>query len=111
MNLLSIIVPIYKSEFNIPTAIERIEELKERIYNKGFELEAIFVDDGSPDNSFEILKKYKEEKQWIKIVKFTRNFGVPYGALAGLEHAEGDCVTVLVPDMQEIGRASCRERV
>ncbi len=101
MKLLSIIVPIYKSEFNIPVAIERIEELKNRIYNKGFDLEVIFVDDGSPDNSYIVLKKYKAEKKWIKLVKFTRNFGVPYAALAGLEYAKGDCGIVLVPDMQD----------
>ena len=98
--LFSIIVPIYKSELNIPVCISRIEVLQENIKDK-FDIEVIFVDDGSPDNSLSILKDYKKDREWMKIIKFTRNFGVPYGIFAGLEHCKGDCASVLVPDMQD----------
>ncbi|WP_333804613.1 glycosyltransferase family 2 protein [Sulfurospirillum sp.] len=99
-SLFSIVVPIYKSEMNISVAIERIEALKNNISNE-FDVEVIFVDDGSPDNSFKLLSQYKQTRDWIKIVKFTRNFGVPNGILAGLSYVKGDCAVVLVPDMQD----------
>lgn len=98
--LFSIIVPIYKSELNIDEAIKRIEELQNSVKDN-FDLEVIFVDDGSPDKSLEKLLEYKKTKQWIKIIKFSRNFGVPYGIFAGFKFAKGDCATVLVPDMQD----------
>lgn len=98
--LFSIIVPVYKSELNIDVAINRIEELQDSIKNN-FDTEVIFVDDGSPDRSLEILLEYKKTKKWIKIIKLSKNFGVPYGIFAGLEIAVGDCSAVLVPDMQD----------
>lgn len=98
--LFSVIVPIYKSELNIDVAINRIEKLKDNIKDN-FDLEAIFVDDGSPDKSLEKLLIHKKTRDWMKIIKLSRNFGVPYGIFAGLELSKGDCSVVLVPDMQD----------
>ncbi len=96
---LSIIITVYMSEENLKESFPRIVGLRDLMPD--FELEFIFVVDGSPDGSLALLKRYKETHTFIKIISFTRNFGAVNGYLAGLAKSTGDCVTVLPSDLQD----------
>ncbi|MBT3625328.1 MAG: glycosyltransferase, partial [Gammaproteobacteria bacterium] len=91
--ILSIIITVFMSEENLKESFPRIIGLRDQIPD--FELEFIFVVDGSPDDSLGLLRRYKEDHPFIKIISFTRNFGAVNGFLAGLAKSKGDCVTVL----------------
>lgn len=99
MNRLSIIIPVYFNELNIPFLYD---ELKEKILsNQNFEAEIILVDDGSKDSSYKELLKLREKDERFKIVKLSRNFGSHTAILAGFAHATGDCMTMVAADLQE----------
>lgn len=97
--LFSIVVPIYFNEKNIPVTYPRLKKLEKSIEN--VELELIFVDDGSKDNSYEELLKIKKQDPSVKIVKLARNFGSFNAILAGLALATGDCVGIISADLQD----------
>lgn len=100
MKKLSIVVPVYFNELNLPDAIPRLLNLKEKLNN--YDLELIFVDDGSKDKSLDILRKFQSTyPNNICIVKLTRNFGSMSAVQAGLSVAKGECVGVIAADLQD----------
>ena len=100
MKKISIVVPVYFNEPNLPETIPRLLELKKKISE--YELELVFVDDGSKDKSLEILLDFqKKTPNIIKVVKLTRNFGSMAAIQAGMSVASGDCVGVISADLQD----------
>lgn len=100
MKKCSIIVPVYFNEQNLPETIPELLKLNDKI--KDYELELIFVDDGSKDRSFEILLEYKKKyPNIIKVVKLTRNFGSHAAIQAGMKVSTGDCVGKISADLQD----------
>ena len=96
----SIIIPVYQNEHDLPDTIPRLLNLRKPL--AGYELELMFVDDGSCDRSLEILTDHmKQHPESIKIIKLTRNFGQNPAIQAGLRHVTGDCVGIISSDMQE----------
>lgn len=98
MALISIIIPVYNEEENIPGLCVRLQEFAER---SGNEFEFIFIDDGSSDGSFGVLKDLSAKDQRIKILKFSRNFGSHAACLAGLSYARGDACAFISADLQD----------
>lgn len=104
MAVLSIVVPVYQNEANLPEAVPRLLALRERL--PGYRLELVFVDDGSRDRSLEILEDFaRRESAAIRIVQLTRNFGQTPAIQAGLRHASGDCIGIISADLQEAPEA------
>jgi len=100
MKKISIIVPVYFNELNLPETIPRLLNLNDKLPN--YEFEFLFVDDGSKDKSLEILLDYqKKHPDHIKIIKLTRNFGAMAAIQAGLKIAKGDCVGQISADLQD----------
>jgi len=100
MKKFSIVIPVYYNEQNLPETIPVLLKLKEKLPN--YELELIFVDDGSKDRSLEILLNFqKKYPDIIKVVKLTRNFGGPAASQAGFSVAMGDCVGKISADLQD----------
>ena len=96
---LSIIVPVY---FNADTLEDMYMDLKEKVLKKlDCEYELIFVNDGSGDESYQVMKKLKEADSNIRNISLSRNFGSHAAILCGLEHMTGDCAVVKAADMQE----------
>lgn len=95
----SIVVPIYYNSLNIPYTVPRLQKLQEILPNA--ELEFVFVDDGSKDNSFELLLKEKQKDDRITLVKLSKNFGSMAAIQAGLTYATGDCVGIISADLQD----------
>lgn len=95
----SIVIPIYFNELNIPHTVPRLKKLQEILPE--FELEFIFVDDGSKDNSLSLLLKEKEEDSRIKVVRLSKNFGSMSAVQAGLHYVTGDCIGIISADLQD----------
>jgi dolichol-phosphate mannosyltransferase len=79
--------------------MERLAALAAR--NAEYEFEFVFVDDGSADNSFEILQELLSKDQRVRIVKLSRNFGSNPAVIAGLTAASGDAVAAVAADLQD----------
>ncbi|MCM1186554.1 MAG: glycosyltransferase family 2 protein [Lachnoclostridium sp.] len=98
MSKLSIIVPVY---YNEDTLELLYEDLKKKVLGKLDEYEIVFVDDGSGDNSFQVMNSLRERDSHIKCVKLSRNFGEHAALLAGLSSCTGDCAVTKQADLQE----------
>lgn len=95
---LSIILPVYNEQDNIVPVYEQILlHLTESVY----ELEFIFVNDGSDDNSYPILKELSLKDPRIKYLCLSRNFGHQVALTAGLDYATGDAVITMDCDLQD----------
>jgi polyisoprenyl-phosphate glycosyltransferase len=98
MALISVIIPSYNEEENLPVLHERLQHVAETLQ---YTFEFIFVDDGSTDGSFKILEDMARNDSRVKAVKFSRNFGSHAACLAGLSRATGDACTFLSADLQD----------
>jgi polyisoprenyl-phosphate glycosyltransferase len=100
MKKISIVVPVYFNELNLNDTIPQLLLLEEGLPH--YNLELVFVDDGSRDRSLEILLDFqKQYPKQIKVVKLTRNFGSMAAIQAGLCIAQGDCVGMISADLQD----------
>lgn len=97
MVILSFVIPAYNEAGNIRLAISKISKEFE---GSGALLEFIFVDDGSRDNTWEVIKQASNEDSRIRGVSFSRNFGKEAAIFAGLSEASGDACIVMDADMQ-----------
>jgi glycosyltransferase involved in cell wall biosynthesis len=100
MHTFSIVVPVYFNELNLPETIPQLLALEEKL--PGYRLELVFVDDGSRDQSLDLLLQFREKhRDRLKVVKLTRNFGSMAAIQAGLSVASGNCVGVIAADLQD----------
>jgi len=95
---LSIVVPIYNEEQNIPILYER---LKSAVTSISLNYELIFVNDGSVDNSFFELMKLAKNDNHVFYVNFSRNFGHQIAVTAGLDYSKGEAVVIMDGDLQD----------
>lgn len=95
---ISIVVPIFNEEGNIDILYTKLRETLLKI-DKNYEI--VFVNDGSIDNSYTLLKKIAKKEKKVKIISFSRNFGHMSAINAGLEHCKGERVVVMDADMQD----------
>ncbi|MCU6339523.1 glycosyltransferase, partial [Enterobacter quasiroggenkampii] len=82
--LFTILIPVYYNELNIPHTVPRLQNLQSLLPD--YELEFVFVDDGSGDNSLQLLLEAKKEDSRIKIIKLSKNCGSMAAIQAGLHH-------------------------
>ncbi len=97
--MLSLIIPVYRNEENLPRLFRELETLAERA---GHDFEIVFVVDGSPDRSLQILQAHLPT--WhvaTQLVELSRNFGSFAAIAAGLSVARGEYMAVLAADLQE----------
>ncbi|MBU1349031.1 glycosyltransferase family 2 protein [Patescibacteria group bacterium] len=99
MPKLSVIVPVYFNEANLPTTIPELQQTLAGIPDMDGEL--VFVDDGSGDASYALLKDAAATDPRIKVVRLSRNFGAHTALLAGVDHATGDCLAIIMADLQD----------
>ena len=96
---LSLIVPCYNEQDNV----QEFYNVATNAFSDGaYEYELIFVDDGSKDNTFKILKEiYEKDKKHVNVISFSRNFGKESAIYAGLQNVTGDYVTIIDADLQQ----------
>lgn len=95
--LISIIVPVYNEEAAIDIFFA---EMRKFLATCSYQYEIICVNDGSSDNTLDILKKYANEDKRIKAVSFSRNFGKERALYAGLKYSSGEAVIPIDADLQ-----------
>ena len=95
--LLSIVVSVYNEQEMLKLFWD---SLSKEIHKMGFDVEVIFSNDGSVDDSLLILKEIQEESKIVKILSFSRNFGHEAAMIAGIDKSKGDAVICLDADLQ-----------
>ncbi len=101
MKLLSVVVPCYNEEENVPYFYEELMKQESFFTDKGVELEIIYVDDGSKDQTVPEVRRLHDKDERVHLVSFSRNFGKEAGIYAGLSKAKGDFVVLMDADLQD----------
>ncbi len=101
MSKLSVVIPVYYNEGSLPLLIRELVAVEQRLKERLIDLELIFVDDGSGDNSLQRLLEIKQARPATVVVKLTRNFGAVHASKTGLGFVTGDCFTILAADLQD----------
>ena len=95
---LSLIVPVYNEEKNLPILIEAIQKALTPL---PYSWEVVLVDDGSEDSSLQVLTELAEKApDRLRVLSFRRNFGQTAAIAAGLDYARGEIIVLLDADMQ-----------
>lgn len=94
---ISVVVPLYNERESIPELYRRTRAACERL-NRRYEL--IFVDDGSDDGSFEVLRELHDRDRRVTVVRFRKNYGQTAAMTAGFECARGEVVVSMDGDLQ-----------
>ena len=96
--MISVVIPIYNEEKNIPLLFER---LKNALENTGQSFELIYVNDGSKDQSIAVIKGLAKDHSFVKFINFSRNFGHQIAVSAGLDLCRGTEVVIIDADGQD----------
>ncbi len=96
---ISVIIPVYNEEENLPELYRRLKTVLEEKLQETYEI--IFVDDGSKDNSWNIIERFHKENPHLKGIKFSRNFGHHIAVTAGLDYCIGKVVVLMDGDLQD----------
>jgi glycosyltransferase involved in cell wall biosynthesis len=99
--LLSIVIPVYYNADSLLDLFDRLKNVEQTLLTQNVHLEIIFIDDGSKDNSFDVLLAIRQQRPQTKLIKLTRNFGEIAASSAGFAQASGHCVVTLAADLQE----------
>ena len=94
---ISVVVPLLNEADNLQELYSRLKAALEPI-QKSYQI--IFVDDGSIDSSFEILKQISLSDPSIQVIRFRRNFGQTAAMSAGFDHAEGEVIVKAIKVLQ-----------
>ena len=94
---ISVVIPVYNEEGNLRALYKRLSTV---LSSLTADFEMIFVNDGSTDNSIEIIRELSQDKK-VKYLDFSKNFGHQIAAFAGLEHATGNAVVIIDADLQD----------
>lgn len=96
--LLSIIVPAYNEESTVKIFLEETEKYTAEM---SVDVEYLFVDDGSTDNTMEKLRDLSEKNEKVHYLSFSRNFGKEAAIYAGMQYSRGDYVVIMDADLQD----------
>lgn len=95
---ISVIIPLYNEAESLPELSAWIERVMQQ---HGYSYEVIFINDGSTDNSWEIIEGLREKNANIHGIKFRRNYGKSPALYCGFERAQGDVVITMDADLQD----------
>ena len=99
--LLSVIVPCFNEEANIAYFYDELMKNEQFFKSKDLELELIYVDDGSKDQTVGEVKKLRDKDERVRLVSFSRNFGKEAAIYAGFVKAKGDYAVIMDADLQD----------
>ena len=97
---ISVVIPVYNEELTLEELFSRLMKLLENDLSS-YEVEIIFVNDGSRDRSLEMLHEFNRSDARCKVLSFSRNFGHQAALLAGIRTAVGKAVVVMDADLQD----------
>jgi glycosyltransferase involved in cell wall biosynthesis len=93
----SLVTPVYNEEECVEELYLKVRQVLDTV---GRPYEMIFVDDGSQDGSYPLLKHLAEQDQRVRVIRFTRNFGQTAAMAAGVDHAVGEVIITIDADLQ-----------
>lgn len=99
MKLISILIPAYNEEAVLDKLFTRLANLAND--TKDYAFEFLFVNDGSKDDTLDIIKDYAEKDDRVSYINLSRNFGKEIGMIAGLDHVQGDATVIIDADLQD----------
>ena len=94
----TILIPCYNEEQSRPLLYEQLRTLTDN--HQKYEWEILFVNDGSKDNTIQLIKQLSQQDSRIAYVDLSRNFGKEAAMLAGFDYATGDCMVIMDADLQ-----------
>lgn len=97
--LISILIPAYNEQEVLEMLFDRLETLATS--NTSYNFEFLFVNDGSRDNTLEIIKKHAKSDGRVSYVNLSRNFGKETAMLAGFDYTKGDALVIIDADLQD----------
>jgi glycosyltransferase involved in cell wall biosynthesis len=95
---ISVVIPLLNEEQSLK---ELVDQLKNVLVRLGGHYELIFVDDGSTDNSFRVLRDLHFHNHRIKVIRFRRNYGKSAALMVGFQRAQGEFVITMDADLQD----------
>lgn len=95
---LSIIIPCYRDEFNIPAMIPRMQAACE---STGKTFEILLIDDGSTDKTWEVIKATSKTNPLVRGIKLSKNYGHQIAVSAGLQSAKGERILIIDSDLED----------
>ena len=101
MKKISLVIPMYNEEAMVSLLFEALEERLINSLKANYDVEVVCINDGSKDQTLELLKKEKENRSYLTIVNLSRNWGQEAAVRAGLLTATGDCVIPMDADLQD----------
>lgn len=97
--LVSLLVPCYNEEASLPKFYEEVARLMDT--ESHYEWELFFIDDGSKDQTLNIIHQLANTDSRVSFVSLSRNFGKENAMLAGFDHVAGDCMVIMDADLQD----------
>lgn len=101
MKTLSVVIPVYYNEQSLRPLFDALMQVEVQLRERDVSLQLIFVDDGSGDGSLRVLLDIAADRDAVKVVKHSRNFGAMMALKTGFQFVEGDCFTILTADLQD----------
>jgi dolichol-phosphate mannosyltransferase len=98
IHLISIVIPLKNEASNITALHEALSKVDASL--DGYNFEYVYVDDGSTDNSLEILHKLQSANEQVRVIQLARNFGKEIATTAGLHAAKGEAAIMIDADLQ-----------
>lgn len=99
MKKVSILIPCYNEEASLPLLYPELIKLMDK--KKEYEWEILFINDGSKDNTINIIKELRKNDKRICYVDLSRNFGKENAMLAGFDYVTGNCMIIMDADLQD----------
>ena len=102
---ITVLIPAYNEAANLELLIGELHRLRDVLMASGqtayaYNWEFLVVDDGSSDNTPEVLRRLRAEDNSLHYLRLSRNFGKENALMAGFDYADGDCVLVMDADLQ-----------
>lgn len=98
MTALSLVIPVYNEQDSL---VELHAEIDSVAAENGYDIQIVFVDDGSKDSSWQRITELSQKDERVEGVRFRRNFGKAAGLSAGIAHAKNDLMFTLDADLQD----------
>jgi undecaprenyl-phosphate 4-deoxy-4-formamido-L-arabinose transferase len=93
----SVVIPVYRSAENLPVLVDRLEPA---LRDLGCPFEVILVDDGSPDQSWNVICDLAASRDWLRGIELKRNYGQHNALLCGIREAKNEVVVTMDDDLQ-----------
>lgn len=96
--LISILIPCYNEAQSLPLLIPKLDDIANNL--KQYDWEFLCVNDGSKDNTLEVLRELRQTHNRVNYIDLSRNYGKENAMLAGFDYVKGDCMVIMDADLQ-----------